>query len=188
MRYQDDFLLPLKLQKISCYFGLCHKVLLANQFAGLFTFTLSLEKSLVYWGTLIEVNRSILFSYKHCFFSFLVWNINKLLKIISGAAKWFGLTALCNGVDCKKLPWKKVQSLGQSIIPEAGLSLTIIIEKCIFPFLREWDSHCNTQIIKITRKYILSYGDKWFLRCVVIFQIFRSLAVANTFSSQVPSV
>ena len=40
MRYQVDFLLPLKLQKI-CYFGLCHKILLANQFAGFFTFNLS---------------------------------------------------------------------------------------------------------------------------------------------------
>ena len=37
VRYQVDFLLPLKLQKM-CYFGLCHKILLANQFAGLFTF------------------------------------------------------------------------------------------------------------------------------------------------------
>ena len=40
MRYQVDFLLPLKLQKISYYFGLCWKVLLANQFAGFFTFNL----------------------------------------------------------------------------------------------------------------------------------------------------
>ena len=39
MRYQVDFLLLLKLQKI-CYFGLCHKILLANQFAGFFTFDL----------------------------------------------------------------------------------------------------------------------------------------------------
>ena len=39
MRYQVDFLLPLKLQKIY-YFGLCWKVLLANQFAGFFTFNL----------------------------------------------------------------------------------------------------------------------------------------------------
>ena len=37
MRYQVDFLLPLKLQKISYYFGLCQKILLANQFAGFFT-------------------------------------------------------------------------------------------------------------------------------------------------------
>ena len=36
MRYQVDFLLPLKLQKISYYFGLYWKILLANQFAGLF--------------------------------------------------------------------------------------------------------------------------------------------------------
>ena len=40
MRYQVDFLLPLKLQKISYYFGLCWKILLANQFAGFFTFDL----------------------------------------------------------------------------------------------------------------------------------------------------
>ena len=40
MRYQVDFLLPLKLQKISYYFGLCQKILLANQFAGVFTFDL----------------------------------------------------------------------------------------------------------------------------------------------------
>ena len=39
MRYQVDFLLPLKLQKI-CYFGLCHKILLVNQFAVFFTFDL----------------------------------------------------------------------------------------------------------------------------------------------------
>ena len=37
MRYQFDFLLPLKLQKIY-FFGLCQKILLANQFAGFFTF------------------------------------------------------------------------------------------------------------------------------------------------------
>ena len=40
MRYQIDFLLPLKLQKISYYFGLCQKILLVNQFAGFFTFDL----------------------------------------------------------------------------------------------------------------------------------------------------
>ena len=39
MRYQVDFLLPLKLQKI-CYFGLCCKILFPNQFAGLFYFWL----------------------------------------------------------------------------------------------------------------------------------------------------
>ena len=38
MRYQVDFLLPLKLQKISCYFGLCGKILVANQFVGFFIF------------------------------------------------------------------------------------------------------------------------------------------------------
>ena len=37
MRYQVDFLLPLKLQKIY-YFELYQKIVLANQFAGFFTF------------------------------------------------------------------------------------------------------------------------------------------------------
>ena len=37
MRYQVDFLLPLKLQKI-CYFGLCDKIRSANLFAGFFNF------------------------------------------------------------------------------------------------------------------------------------------------------
>ena len=40
MRYQVDFLLPLKLQKISYYFRLCRKILLANHFAGFFNFDL----------------------------------------------------------------------------------------------------------------------------------------------------
>ena len=40
MRYQVDVLLPLKLQKISYYFGLCQKIVLANQFARFFTFDL----------------------------------------------------------------------------------------------------------------------------------------------------
>ena len=40
MRYQVDFFLPLKLQKISYYFGLRQKILLANQFVGFFTFDL----------------------------------------------------------------------------------------------------------------------------------------------------
>ena len=39
-QYQVDFLLPLKLQKISYYFGLCRKIDLANQFEGFFTFDL----------------------------------------------------------------------------------------------------------------------------------------------------
>ena len=39
MRYQIDFFLPLKLQKIY-YFGLCRKILLANQFAEFFIFDL----------------------------------------------------------------------------------------------------------------------------------------------------
>ena len=38
MRYQVDFLFPLKLQKISYYFGLFQKILSANQLAGFFTF------------------------------------------------------------------------------------------------------------------------------------------------------
>ena len=40
MRYQVDFLLPLKLQKMPYYFGLCQKILLANQFVEFFTFDL----------------------------------------------------------------------------------------------------------------------------------------------------
>ena len=36
MKYQVDFLLPLKLEKLSDYFGLCWKILLASQFAGFF--------------------------------------------------------------------------------------------------------------------------------------------------------
>ena len=40
MRYQIDFLLPLKLQKISCYFGLCSKILLANHFTEFLNFWL----------------------------------------------------------------------------------------------------------------------------------------------------
>ena len=39
MRYQVNFSLSLKLQKIY-YFGLCWKIILANQFAGFFTFDL----------------------------------------------------------------------------------------------------------------------------------------------------
>ena len=38
MRYQVNFLLPLKLQKIFYFFGLCRKILLANQYVGCFTF------------------------------------------------------------------------------------------------------------------------------------------------------
>ena len=40
LRYQVDFLFPLKLLKISYYIGLCWKMLLSNQFAGFFTFGL----------------------------------------------------------------------------------------------------------------------------------------------------
>ena len=39
MKYQVDFLLPLKVQKLY-YFGLCREILLANQFPGFFTFDL----------------------------------------------------------------------------------------------------------------------------------------------------
>ena len=39
MRYQVDFLLQLKVQKI-CYLVLCRKILLVNQFARFFTFDL----------------------------------------------------------------------------------------------------------------------------------------------------
>ena len=38
MKYQFDFLLPLKLQKISCNLSYDPKILLTNQFAGFFTF------------------------------------------------------------------------------------------------------------------------------------------------------
>ena len=40
MRYQFDFLLPLRLPKMSYYFGLCRKILLTNQFSGFSTFDL----------------------------------------------------------------------------------------------------------------------------------------------------
>ena len=40
MCYQVDFLLPLRLQKMSCYFWLCRKILSASQFPGFFTFDL----------------------------------------------------------------------------------------------------------------------------------------------------
>ena len=40
MRCQVDFLLPLRLQNMSYYFGLCWKILLANQFRGFFYFWL----------------------------------------------------------------------------------------------------------------------------------------------------
>ena len=40
IRYQVDFLLPLKLQKMSYHFGLCQKILLAHQFSRFFTFDL----------------------------------------------------------------------------------------------------------------------------------------------------
>ena len=40
MDYQVDFLLSLKLQKISYYFGLCQKILWANQLAQFLTFDL----------------------------------------------------------------------------------------------------------------------------------------------------
>ena len=53
MRYQVDFLLPLKLQKI-CYFGLCRKILLANQFAGFFTFELFDFLILILGGPLLH--------------------------------------------------------------------------------------------------------------------------------------
>ena len=44
MMYQVDFLLPLKVQKILYYFGLCWKILLVNQFAGFFTLDLLFNK------------------------------------------------------------------------------------------------------------------------------------------------
>ena len=53
MRYQVDFLLPLKLQKIY-YYGLCRKILLANQFAGFFTFELFDFLILILGGPLLH--------------------------------------------------------------------------------------------------------------------------------------
>ena len=61
MRYQVDFLLPLKLQKISYYFGLCWKILLVNQFAGFFTFDL--------FDLLILIPRD------HCDIALLFWHV-----------------------------------------------------------------------------------------------------------------
>ena len=61
MRYQVDFLLPLKLQKISYYFGLCWKILLVNQFAGFFTFDL--------FDLLILIPRD------HCDIVLLFWHV-----------------------------------------------------------------------------------------------------------------
>ena len=40
MTNQVDFLLPLKLQNITCYSGLCWKIILTHQFAGFFNFDL----------------------------------------------------------------------------------------------------------------------------------------------------
>ena len=58
--YQVDILLPMKLQKISYYFGLCWKILLANQFADFLYFWLV-------W--LVNLNTRGLLLHCTCFFS-----------------------------------------------------------------------------------------------------------------------
>ena len=64
MRYQVDFLLLMKLQKIY-YFGLCRKILLANQFAGFFTFDLFDLLTLIprahYYLVLVNIIANVLF-------------------------------------------------------------------------------------------------------------------------------
>ena len=71
MRYQVDFLLPLKLQKISYYFGLCWKILLANQFAGFFTFDLFglliLIPGVHYYIVLVLIFFKAYFFQSHCY-------------------------------------------------------------------------------------------------------------------------
>ena len=61
MRYQVDFLLSFKLQKISCCFRLCRKILLANQFAGFFHFWLFWLVNLNTGGPLLHCTCFILF-------------------------------------------------------------------------------------------------------------------------------
>ena len=69
MRYQVDFLLSLKLQKISYYFGLCQKILLGNQFAGFFTFDL--------------VDLLILILRVHCYIVLVVLSVRQAFGIIT---------------------------------------------------------------------------------------------------------
>ena len=52
MSFEVDFLLPLKPQKESYYFGLCWKIHLANQFAEFFTFDLFNLLIFLYWGSI----------------------------------------------------------------------------------------------------------------------------------------
>ena len=66
MRYHVDSLLPLKLQKISCYFGLCRKILLANQLAGFFTFDLFDLLILILGGQLLYCTCSYCCCYYCC--------------------------------------------------------------------------------------------------------------------------
>ena len=64
MMYQVDFLLLLKLQKISYYFELCQKILLANQFSKFFYFNL--------FDLLILIT-GIHCHIAHFYFSTLIW-------------------------------------------------------------------------------------------------------------------
>ena len=78
-RNQVDFLLPFKLQKISCYFGLCRKTLLANQIARIFTFDL--------------FDLLILIPVVHCYIVLLIWvtwivNIGHILIQIKKSQIW----------------------------------------------------------------------------------------------------
>ena len=61
MRYQVDFLLPLKVQKMSYYFGLCWTIPLVNQFTGYFTFDL--------------FDFLILISGIHCYVVIVLWHV-----------------------------------------------------------------------------------------------------------------
>ena len=91
MGYQVDFLLPLKLQKISYYFGLCRKILLANQFAKFFTFDLFDLLILipgVHWYIALAFNFKIILKHKH-------FNMNQFFAYKTQVHK-FWLKVLCN--------------------------------------------------------------------------------------------
>ena len=88
MRYQVDFLLPLMLQKVSYYFGLYWKILLANQFAGFFTFD--------FFDMLILIPGVHCYIVLVCLVFFLVHQryIHQLVKVgdkLQRAATWFSL-------------------------------------------------------------------------------------------------
>ena len=78
MRHQVDFLLLLKLQKVSYYFGLYQKILLASQFAGFFIFD--------WFNLLILIRGSIATLYLLCnnTRSFQLLAITKLLEMDMG--------------------------------------------------------------------------------------------------------